>query len=315
MFLPLGDAPSEPGPRPWVNYALIALNVAVYVFGLFTLRGTGEHVVWTQTWGLIPVAPRVPTLFTHMFLHGSFLHIGANMLMLWVFGGTVERRLGHVAYLLTYLTCGLAAALFFLLLNAQSTVPMLGASGAIFGIAGYYFVAFPRNRVLVLFWMLFIFTFWVPARLLVGVMFLMDLFNMIAHYGEMEGGGTAFAAHVGGFLCGAGLAAAVRATRLRSERIPTSPEQDVQVAGAIRDARRELEGRQYDEARQRLGRILREQPQSREAPEAALLLGHLLYRVDGRPEAALELFKFAARLHADPRRRQEAADEIRRIRG
>ncbi len=315
MFLPLGDAPSEPGPRSWVNHALIATNVAVYLIGLFALRGPAEHVVWTQTWGLIPVAPRAPTLFTHMFMHGSFLHIAANMLMLWVFGGTVERRLGHLAYLLTYLTCGLAAALFFLLLNAQSTVPMLGASGAIFGIAGYYFVAFPRNRVLVLFWMLFIFTFWVPARLLVGVMFLMDLVNMFVHYGEMEGGGTAFAAHVGGFLCGAGLAAAVRATRPRAERLPSSPEQDLRVAATIRDARRDLEEGRYGEARQQLASVLQDDPQSRDAPEAALLLGHLLYRVDGRPEAALELFTFAARLHPDPRSRQEALGEIRRMRG
>ena len=315
MFLPLGDAPTEPGPRPWVNHALVALNVAVYVVGLFTLRGAGEHLVWTQTWGLVPAAPRLSTFFTHMFLHGGFLHVAGNMLMLWVFGAGVERRLGHLGYLLTYLSCGLAAALFFLLLNPGSTVPMVGASGAIFGIAGFYFVAFPRNNVLVLFWMFFIFTFWVPARLLVGVMFLMDLFNMVAHYGEMEGGGTAFAAHVGGFLCGVLLALALRATRPRVERVATSAGEDGEVTLAIQEARRAIEDGAYTDARDRLEYVLRERLHSRQAPEAALLLGHLLARIDGRPEAALPLLQFAARQHADPASRREALQEILRIRG
>lgn len=315
MFLPIGDAPTVRGPRPWVNHVLIGVNVAVYVAGLFTLHGEAEHLAWTQSWGLVPIAPRAATFLTHMFLHGGILHLAGNMLMLWVFGANVERRLGHLGYLLTYLACGLAAALFFLLLNPLSTVPMVGASGAIFGIAGFYFVAFPRHSVHVLFWMVFIFTFWMPARLLVGFMFLMDLWFTFAHYGEMQGGGTAFAAHVGGFLGGAGLAFALRATRPRTERVPAESAADDEALALLEQARLLLEGRRYDEAQAVLSEILHQQLHTREAPEAALLLGHLLARVQGRPEAALEVLAFAARLHPDPEARQAASREIARIRG
>jgi membrane associated rhomboid family serine protease len=134
-----------------------------------------------------------------MFLHGGFLHLGLNMLFFWVFGGNVEDRLGHLAYLVFYLVCGLLAGLAQMLAAPTSPTPMVGASGAIAGVLGAYFLLFPRSRVLTLVWLVIIArTVALPAVLFIGIWFLTQLFSLP----EGAGGGVAFAAHVGGFISG-----------------------------------------------------------------------------------------------------------------
>jgi membrane associated rhomboid family serine protease len=168
-----------------------------------------------QSWGVVPreysagtdLAPRIPlpfwsTLLTSMFLHGGWMHLGGNMLYLWIFGDNLEKVMGHLRFLIFYLICGVAAALAHIFFNARSNVPTVGASGAISGILGGYLVMFPRNRVRVL-------TRGgvaaVPAFLMLGLWILIQLVSSvgdIARTEQTEGGGVAFLAHVGGFVAG-----------------------------------------------------------------------------------------------------------------
>jgi len=139
------------------------------------------------------------TLVTAMFLHGGFLHLAGNMLFLWIFGGNVEDRLGHLGFLTFYLLCGLLAGIAQVAAAPTSPIPMIGASGAIAGVLGAYFMLFPRSRVLTLFWFLFWFkTTYVPAVFFLGLWFLMQLLSLP----QGASGGVAFAAHVGGFIAG-----------------------------------------------------------------------------------------------------------------
>ena len=153
--------------------------------------------------GYASPATAILPLFTSMFLHGSFLHVGGNMLFLWIFGDNVEDYLGHFPYLVFYLLSGLAAAITHILLNADSRLPIIGASGAIAGVMGAYFILYPRARVLV--WFPPIFFFHVPAWLMLGYWFLVNFLSgtatSIAETGQ-SAGGIAFWAHVGGFVAG-----------------------------------------------------------------------------------------------------------------
>jgi membrane associated rhomboid family serine protease len=145
------------------------------------------------------------TLFTSMFLHSGWIHILGNMLFLWVFGNNVEDEMGHVKYLFFYLACGAVAGLCQVLFDPFSHVPIVGASGAIAGVMGAYLVKFPRSTVVMLFWVLFIFTFDLPAWLMLIYWFLLQLFGGFGSIGEAQyaqTGGVAFFAHVGGFLAG-----------------------------------------------------------------------------------------------------------------
>jgi membrane associated rhomboid family serine protease len=143
------------------------------------------------------------TLVTAMFLHGGLLHLGGNMLFLWIFGGNVEDQLGPVLYLVFYMVCGLMAGTAQVLVSPTSPLPMVGASGAIAGVLGAYFLLFPRSRVLALtlrIWWPFLTLMYVPAVVYLGFWFLMQLVALPAAGGAS--GGVAFAAHVGGFLSG-----------------------------------------------------------------------------------------------------------------
>jgi membrane associated rhomboid family serine protease len=208
MFLPIGDTPNDHVLKPYVNWALVALNVLVFLLAKAASGGAAYHA-FTMEWGFTPVAPRVETFFTSMFMHADFMHLASNMLFLWIFGDNVESRLGHLGYLLTYLACGLAAVLFFRLLGPDSTVPLVGASGAIFGVTGFYFLAFGRNQVKVLTWFFVVTVFLVPARIVLGVYLALNLFNMLREGGK-AGGGVAYGAHVGGFALGLLLAFLLR---------------------------------------------------------------------------------------------------------
>lgn len=235
MFLPVGDTPNPVGFRAWVNWALMGLNVAIYVLISLPLSGTPvdpadpalrdwvqslaphgipvqqllagatAYDLFTFAWGYKPAAPQVGDLFASMFLHGGFLHLAGNMLMLWIYGDNIEHRLGRLPYLLVYLGSGAAATLFYAAFAADSMVPLVGASGAISGVLGMYFLWFPRNRVklFVAFFPFFLDVLLVPARLVLGVFVVIDNLLPILVGG---GGGVAYGAHLGGFAAGLGVA-------------------------------------------------------------------------------------------------------------
>lgn len=206
---------------PYVTYFLIALNVFVFVFELLIgAQGEGALNAFVYQFGVVPqhvtaalghggdvslTAAFVPIL-TSMFLHASWLHILGNMWVLWIFGDNIEDHLGHFLYLIFYLVCGLAASFTHILLNLGSNVPSVGASGAIAGIMGAYFVLYPRARVLTLVPLIIFFTFWwLPAWIVLGYWFLIQFLSGAATavaYSNSTSGGVAVWAHVGGFVAG-----------------------------------------------------------------------------------------------------------------
>jgi membrane associated rhomboid family serine protease len=214
-MIPLGD---DPGPRrltPVVTIVLLLINVAVFVYEmslgdgierLFRSAGV-TPLEFTRGQDLPPPAPLgiiYTTLLTSMFLHGGLLHIGSNMLYLWVFGDNVEDRMGHGRFLLFYLLCGLVASAVHIFFNAGSQIPSVGASGAIAGVLAGYLILFPRASIRTLLILgIFITMTRVPALLLIGFWFVTQVFSGIASLGVTEQtAGVAFWAHVGGFLAG-----------------------------------------------------------------------------------------------------------------
>ncbi len=218
MFPIRDDAPRF--TTPYVNYFLLAINVIVFVLVWLTGPANFQRIVEVFGFrpavvvgflhgvrGLDAVTAFLP-LLTSMFLHGGWLHLIFNMWFLYIFGDNVEDYLGHFRYLLFYLGVGLAGAFLQILLNPNSTVPNVGASGAIAGIMGAYFMLYPSARVLTLVPFLFVFFIWLPAWVLLGYWFLGQFLSGAAssiNYASNQGGGVAFWAHVGGFLSGLGL--------------------------------------------------------------------------------------------------------------
>jgi membrane associated rhomboid family serine protease len=195
---------------PVVVIATIAACVLVFVWQLALPPNATASAVYS--FGFIPavlfgrgelpaaVVPAPLTLLTSMFLHGGLLHLAGNMLYLWIFGDNIEDRLGHGRFVGFYLSCGVVAALAQALPDFGSTTPMIGASGAISGVLGAYVVLYPRANVLVALPLLFIlYTFRVPALIVLGFWFLGQLASSLA---AQESAGVAFGAHVGGFLAG-----------------------------------------------------------------------------------------------------------------
>jgi membrane associated rhomboid family serine protease len=188
---------------PVVNYALIAANVVVFV--LQYLGSVSDQFSFVPARLFHDPAAGVVTVFTSMFMHGSPGHIGGNMLYLWIFGDNVEDAMGHVRYLLFYLVGGVCAALAQTAVDPASTIPMVGASGAISAVLAAYVFLYPRSPITVLnpvpllwlFWGLF---FQFPAWLVIGEFFVVNLFDAFTNSSR---GGVAFMAHVGGFVGGA----------------------------------------------------------------------------------------------------------------
>ena len=200
MFPIRDHNPSE--RRPWATYALIALNVAMF---LLTMPWIGGMVGLWERLALYPVAVVHGDMLwgwlTHMFLHGGLLHLGGNMLFLWIFGDNLEDQMGHFGFLIFYLGCGLAAALAQVLAEPALGVPMVGASGAIAGVMGGYLLMFPRARVdVVAIIIIFIKMFTIPAWVMLAVWFAVQLFSGYAMIGGDSG--VAYWAHAGGFLIG-----------------------------------------------------------------------------------------------------------------
>jgi len=205
-MIPIKDG-IRPRTFPFVNLLLILANIGVY--GLQWLSGPYQEEL-VYTFALIPAefsggfSPGgVMDIFTSMFMHGSLLHIGGNMLYLWIFGDNVEDSMGHLKYLIFYLIGGVGAAMAHIFFNPNSVVPTVGASGAIAAVLGAYLVLYPRSRVLTLIPLGIFFRFTtVPAIIVLGMWFVLQLFNGMFTLGGPDAGGVAFWAHIGGFVVG-----------------------------------------------------------------------------------------------------------------
>jgi membrane associated rhomboid family serine protease len=203
-MIPLRDViPSR--TTPYITITIIAINGLAWFFELAVPREALPEFL--QVYGMVPANFHASTLVTSMFLHGSWSHVIGNMWYLWIFGDNVEDRVGHGRFIVFYLLCGMAAALGQIVVDPQSTLPTIGASGAIAGVMGAYFVLYPHSRVLTLVIWIFIQVVEIPAIVLLGFWFLMQLVSageIAATAGTHGGGGVAFAAHVAGFLVGMG---------------------------------------------------------------------------------------------------------------
>jgi membrane associated rhomboid family serine protease len=211
MF-PIGDDNSGRRALPVVSIVLIAINVLVFFLEL----QAGDAFI--QEWAFIPArfsespAGAAPTLVSAMFMHGGWLHLGGNMLYLWIFGDNVEDRFGHIPYLIFYLVCGLAASFAQYAVNPASAIPNVGASGAIAGVLGAYILMFPKARVDVLLGRQVVA---MPAFIVLGLWIVLQLVSGVgaittdtAQTGDT--GGVAYMAHVGGFVAGLVLAVLLR---------------------------------------------------------------------------------------------------------
>jgi membrane associated rhomboid family serine protease len=331
VVFPIGDAPNPKG-APIVTNLLIAANVAVFLLISVPLgsqrppaddpalldylrvmshavpdRATRQQLLsqvsaydlFVFDWGFRPARPTVVDLFTCMFLHAGFLHLFGNMLFLWIYGDNVEHVLGRVRFLFWYLATGVAATLFHLLGARSSEVPLVGASGAISGILGFYFLWFPRNSVRLL-WLLPPFVmqvFEVPSRLILGVYLVMD--NLLPYLVTSGDAGVAHGAHIGGFL--AGLAAAWfmgrRDLDARPAEFAEAPQVSLKqepawgdrIAAAIDGGRMEAASVEYFEVPARASRDLL-------TPEHSLALARWLV-THGHDEAALTVARRHLRDH------------------
>ena len=216
MF-PIGDDDSTRRTVPVVTYGLIVLNV---LFFLVELNG-GEAFI--QQWSVVPrrllanPASDFPTIFTSMFMHGGWLHLLGNMLYLWIFGDNVEDNFGHAKFLVFYLLCGVAATFAQVLVSSNSSVPNLGASGAIAGVLGAYIVIFPRGQVRVMMGRGII---PMPALVVIGFWIVLQFISGIGSISQTaDTGGVAYLAHIGGFIAGLVLTFLFRASRTNTAAI------------------------------------------------------------------------------------------------
>ena len=210
-MLPIGDDNSGERTFPIFTYGLNALNV---LFFMVELSGGDAFV---RQWAFVPrrflanPAADLPTLFTSMFMHGGWLHLGGNMLYLWIFGDNVEDRLGHGAFAMLYFISGLAATFAQLMFNTGSSVPNLGASGAIAGVLGSYILLFPNGRVRVMQGQQIV---QMPALLVIGVWIVLQVFSGLGSISNAaDTGGVAYMAHIGGFVAGCVMTLILRGSR------------------------------------------------------------------------------------------------------
>ena len=214
-MIPLRDIiPSR--TTPIVTIPLIVVNVLVFLYELTLGQAVNDFTLY---FGLVPAAFSWVAVLTSMFLHGGLFHVAGNMLYLWIFGDNVEDRMGHGRFLVFYLLCGTAAALAQTITAPDSVVPMVGASGAIAGVMGAYFVLYPKSRIVTLVPLFFFFQIIeVPAIFFLGIWIaLQALDGTISITTPATGGGVAFFAHIGGFAFG------ILTVRLVKKRDPLQP--------------------------------------------------------------------------------------------
>lgn len=211
---------------PVVNYLLIAANVVVFVW-MFFLPESALEAVFAK-YSMTPVnftdgvtLADIMTIFTSMFMHAGFLHVGGNMLYLWIFGDNVEDRLGHIPYLIFYLIGGVIASLTHMLTNWGSTMPTVGASGAIAAVLGAYLVFFPGKKIATFVPLGFFYKLTLlPAAVVLGFWFILQFFDGVLALSGADVGGVAVWAHIGGFVTGV-LIARPLASRYRQQRALT----------------------------------------------------------------------------------------------
>jgi membrane associated rhomboid family serine protease len=220
LLLPLKDV-NPTRHRPVVTYSLIGINILVFIFELWSGHGGARIVTaygatpfeithMTDLTGQIGGIMHYPgpkpiylTLFTSMFLHGGFFHLGFNMLYLWIFGNNIEDVLGPLRFILFYLFAGLMAHAMHIASDPGSIIPTVGASGAISGVMGAYLVLFPQARIMTLLWLfIFIQFLYIPAFVIIIYWFVIQLVSGLVSLGGQIGGGVAWFAHIGGFLGG-----------------------------------------------------------------------------------------------------------------
>lgn len=305
MFLPFRDEPNPPG-TPFVNYALLAANILVFAVLMAPLMmqepapgGEEPFAEFVMRWGFRPAEGSVVTLFTSMFMHGGWAHLIGNMLFLWIYGDNVEARLGHAWYLVAYLATGALATLSFAVLDLSSDVPLVGASGAISGVLGFYFVFFPRNvvHVFVFFFPFIMNVVAIPARIVLGFYLvfsnIIPLFVEAAH-GASGGGGIAYAAHIGGFVGGLGAAYALGARGADRVPEPTTVRRSGSVlnpanhTGLERAIRSLVAAGRVDEAAERYFQASKGSVELE--PQDGLEIGRWLVENDN-PQAALHVFQ------------------------
>lgn len=244
MLLPIGRDTHGIRATPAIVYLLILANVIVFLIELTAgddfIAGCSMtpyeithgvdlvHPVLVRGVGVIPQAPGPApiylTLITAMFMHSGFLHIAGNMLYLWIFGGEIEDAFGHLRFLAFYLVCGIAAALAQILMDPESAIPSLGASGAIAGVLGAYFLMFPLNRIRVLLPLGFVIVpVRMPALVVIGFWIVFQFFDeflaITDHNAQTRNSGIAYMAHIGGFLAGIFLSFFLR-RKVRASNLP-----------------------------------------------------------------------------------------------
>jgi membrane associated rhomboid family serine protease len=200
-MMPLGDDDSGRRLTPVVTYVLIAINVLVFFLELTNGNAFIERWAFVPARFLADPVGDFATLFTSMFMHAGWVHLLGNMLYLWIFGDNVEDRLGHAMFLIFYILCGLAATFAQLAFSMGSSVPNLGASGAIAGVLGSYLIMFPRQRVSVLMGRAVV---PMSALIVIGFWFLLQIFSQVSAFtaSSQTEGGVAYMAHIGGFIAG-----------------------------------------------------------------------------------------------------------------
>lgn len=267
MLIPIRDEPNPPG-IPFVNYALIAINVLVYlaltvplssaapdpndpIFVEYRnmLRAAGisaselsvsAYDLFVYQHGYRPADGSVATIFSSMFLHGGFMHLAGNMLFLWIYGDNVEARLGRVLYPIAYIATGVAATLLHAAFDSGSNIPMVGASGAISGVLGFYFIFFPKNVVhMFLFLGIFMNVIQIPARIVLGIYLVLDNLLPMLMQGGAGGAGVAHGAHIGGFVAGLGAAMLIGTRGAARTSSLGTPEPKV-PSGSVFDATRPM---------------------------------------------------------------------------
>lgn len=324
MFLPIGDVPN-PKSTPYINWLLIGLNIAVFVVVtlplsatrpelsdpilLEYLRAVGAKGNWPAElilqhvssydlvvfqYGFRPAEFSLVSMFTAMFMHAGWMHLAGNMLFLWIYGDNVEHRLGHLGYLVAYISAGLAATLFFAMIVPDSQIPMLGASGAISGVLGFYFLWFPRNRVKVFVFLfpLLMTTLLIPARIVLGVYLVID--NILPFMtAPAEGSGVAYGAHIGGFFAGLGIALAIDrlpAILRMKGTIPKPSRKRSNLVNTVTDIVRSIDQGDIAHATERYVELDKRIQRGQISTQNILDIGnHLLAR--GKSDEALSVFR------------------------
>ncbi len=207
MFFPIGDDNIQGGYKPILSYTFLGLNVLVFIYQI--TKSLEQIRFMHSEYGIIPLeiseGEDLFTLLTSMFLHGDLMHLGGNMLFLWIFADNIEAIIGTAFFGLYYILGGLFAAVVHVYIDPMSTIPTIGASGAISAVMGTYLVMFPKSRIKMIFLLMFRRPFFISAILFLGLWFGQQLLSGIGTVGATEeSGGVAWWAHIGGFVYGVG---------------------------------------------------------------------------------------------------------------